>query len=93
MAVHIALLLMPMLVLMPMMLLSGGMTPIESQPAWLQPITWLLPSRHFMEFATAIAYRGAGFGIVWVEFLWTFLLGGAFLVLSLVLFRRSVSGG
>ncbi len=82
-----------MLVLMPMILLSGGMTPIESQPVWLQPITWLLPSRHFMDFATAIAYRGAGFGIVWVEFLWTFLLGAAVLALSLVLFRRSVAGG
>ncbi len=82
-----------MMMLMPMMLLSGGVTPIESQPVWLQPITWLLPSRHFMSFATSIAYRGAGFGIVWTEFLWTFLLGAAFLALSLVLFRRSVAGG
>ncbi len=82
-----------LLVLMPMMILSGGMTPIESQPVWLQPVTWLLPSRHFMEFATAIAYRGAGFDIVWIEFLWTFLLGAVVLVLSLILFRRSVAGG
>jgi ABC-2 type transport system permease protein len=82
-----------MLVIMPIMILSGGMTPIESQPAWLQPITWLLPSRHFMEFATSIAYRGADFAIVWPEFLWTFLLGAVVLVLSLILFRRSVAGG
>lgn len=82
-----------MLVIMPIMILSGGMTPVESQPLWLQPITWLLPSRHFMEFATAITYRGAGLAIVWPAFLWTFLLGAAFLVTSLLLFRRSVSGG
>lgn len=82
-----------MLVIMPIMILSGGMTPVESQPAWLQPITWLLPSRHFMEFATAITYRGADLAIVWPEFLWTFLLGAAFLVSSLILFRRSVAGG
>lgn len=82
-----------MLVIMPIMILSGGMTPIESQPLWLQPITWLLPSRHYMDFATAIAYRGADFGIVWTEFLWTFLLGAAVLAVSLLLFRRSVAGG
>ncbi len=82
-----------MLVIMPIMILSGGMTPIESQPLWLQPITWFLPSRHFMEFATAIIYRGADFGIVWPAFLWTFLLGAGVLVLSLILFRRSVARG
>jgi len=82
-----------LLVIMPMMLLSGGSTPVESQPAWLQPLTWLLPSRHYMDFAISITYRGADLSMVWPEFLWTFLLGGAFLVLSLVLFRRSVAGG
>ncbi|MBK6468366.1 MAG: ABC transporter permease [Tabrizicola sp.] len=82
-----------MLVIMPIMILSGGMSSIESQPIWLQPITWLLPSRHYMDFATAIAYRGADFSIVWIEFLWTFLLGAAFLAISLLLFRRSVAGG
>lgn len=82
-----------MLVIMPIMILSGGMTPIESQPLWLQPITWLLPSRHFMEFATAITYRGADLAIVWPSFFWTFLLGAAFLVISLILFRKSVTEG
>ncbi|WP_415183377.1 ABC transporter permease [Phaeovulum sp.] len=82
-----------MLLMMPIMILSGGMTPVESQPLWLQPITWLLPSRHYMEFATAITYRGADFSVVWPEFLWTFLLGAAFLAVSLILFRRSVAGG
>jgi len=82
-----------MLVIMPIMILSGGMTPIESQPIWLQPITFLLPSRHYMEFAQAITYRGADFAIVWVSFMWTFVLGAAFLGISLILFRRSVSGG
>src|SRR5690606_38683359 len=82
-----------MLVIMPMMILSGGMTPVESQPAWLQPITWLLPSRHYMSFAEAIFYRGAGLDLIWTEFLWTFVLGAATLMLSLIIFRRSVTGG
>ena len=81
-----------MLVIMPMMILSGGMTPVESQPAWLEPITWLLPSRHYMSFAAAIFYRGEGL-IIWMEFLWTFVSGAATLMLSLIIFRRSVTGG
>ncbi|WP_095588622.1 ABC transporter permease [Actibacterium ureilyticum] len=80
-----------MMTIMPMMILSGGMSPIESQPDWLQPITWLLPSRHYLDFATAIVHRGAGFGIVWPEFLATFGLGAAFFALALVQFRRSIS--
>lgn len=82
-----------LLVIMPIMILSGGMTPVEGQPDWLQPLTWLLPSRHFMEFATAITIRGADFSIVWPQYLWTLLLGAAFLAISLILFRRSVARG
>jgi ABC-2 type transport system permease protein len=82
-----------LLIIMPIMILSGGMSPVENQPQWLQPITWFLPSRHFMDFAVAIAWRGAGIGQVWTEFLWTFLLGAAYLAGSLILFRRSVAGG
>ena len=44
-------------------------------------------------FAQAITYRGADLAIVWPAFLWTFLLGALFLGVSLILFRRSVSGG
>lgn len=75
----------------PMMILSGGMSPIESQPQWLQYITWFLPSRHYMSFAEAVIYRGAGFEIVWPDFLLVAGLGAAFLVASLGLFRKSVA--
>ncbi|MFA9476147.1 MAG: ABC transporter permease [Filomicrobium sp.] len=80
-----------LLTIMPMMMLSGGMTPIESQPAWLQPITQLLPSRHYMAFSQAIVFRGAGFDAVRDEFLAMAGLGVAFFGLSLILFRRSIT--
>ena len=80
-----------LLTIMPMMMLSGGMTPIESQPAWLQPITQLLPSRHYMAFSQAIVFRGAGFEAVRDEFLAMAGLGVAFFGLSLILFRRSIT--
>jgi hypothetical protein len=46
---------------MPMMMLSGGMSPVESQPQWIQYTTWLLPSHHDVSFMQAIVYRGADF--------------------------------
>jgi ABC-2 type transport system permease protein len=76
---------------MPMMMLSGGMSPIESQPQWLQYVTWFLPSRHYVSFMQAIVYRGAGLDIVWKEFVTVLVMGVTFLAVSLVLFRRSVA--
>lgn len=77
--------------IVPIMMLSGGMSPIESQPDIIQPLTWLLPSRHYMAFAQAIVFRGAGLEIVWVDFLTVALLGGAFFVASLLMFRNSIA--
>jgi len=80
-----------MLTIMPIVMLSGGMSPIESQPEIIQPITWLLPSRHYMSFAQAVVFRGAGLDIVWPQFLTVALLGGIFFAASVALFRRSIT--
>ncbi|WP_334147193.1 ABC transporter permease [Hyphomicrobium sp.] len=80
-----------MMTIMAMMMLSGGMSPIESQPAVIQPFTWLLPSRHYMAFAQAVVFRGAGIDIIWPEFITVAGLGFVFFAASLVLFRRSIA--
>ncbi|HUS96241.1 MAG TPA: ABC transporter permease [Hyphomicrobiaceae bacterium] len=80
-----------MLTIMPVMMLSGGMSPIESQPEIIQPLTWLLPSRHYMAFAQAVVFRGAGLDIVLPQLSAVALLGGIFLAASLALFRRSIT--
>jgi ABC-2 type transport system permease protein len=80
-----------MITIIPMMMLSGGMSPLESQPDWLQRITWFLPSRQYMSFAQAIAFRGVGFENVWPEFLAMCGLGLAAFLGSLAQFRRSIS--
>ena len=48
------------LVVVVLQLLSGGTTPVESQPQWLQYLTFFLPSRHFVSFSQVIIYRGGG---------------------------------
>ena len=80
-----------MLVVLPMNLLSGGETPIESQPEILQAIMQAVPSTHFVSFAQAILYRDAGLDIVWPQFALVAAIGGAFFLFAAARFRRIVS--
>lgn len=80
-----------MLSVLPMIMLSGGETPIEGQPDWLQVLTLALPSRHFVSLAQEIIYKGAGIETVWPEFLGVALLGIVLLTLSLLMFRKSIA--
>lgn len=79
------------LVVLVLMLLSGGSTPVESQPGWLQNLTFFLPSRHFVSFSQIIIYRGGGLSAVWSEFLMVSAIGLGFFMYSLALFRKSIA--
>jgi len=48
-------------------MLSGSLTPMESMPVWLQRVMQFTPTPHFVSFAQAVLYRGAGFAIVWPD--------------------------
>ncbi len=79
------------LVAVPMNMLSGGSTPVESQPEWLSTIMKASPSTHFVSFAQAILYRGAGFDVVWPQFLLVAGIAAVFLGLTIWRFRASVT--
>jgi ABC-2 type transport system permease protein len=76
-----------MLVYMPMNMLSGANTPLESMPSWLATVMQVSPSTHFVPFAQEILYRGAGIDVVWPQFLAVALIGGLFFSLALWRFR------
>ncbi len=80
-----------MLIAMPMNILSGSNTPLESMPVWLSTVMQASPSTHFVSFAQAILYRGAGLTVVWPEFLAVALIGGFFFGLALWRFRSVTS--
>ena len=80
-----------LLVYMPLALLSGANTPLESMPPWLSTIMQASPTVHFVSFAQAILYRGAGFAVVWRQFLLVMLAGGLFFGLALLRFRKVAS--
>jgi ABC-2 type transport system permease protein len=79
------------LVVVVLQLLSGGSTPVESQPQWLQAATYFLPSRHFVSFSQVIIYRGGGFAAVWPNFAMVGAIGLAFFTYSVALFRKSIA--
>ena len=79
------------LVLIPLQMLSGGSTPTDSMPVFVQKVMLLAPTTHFVSAAQAILYRGAGFDVVWPQFLTTLAIGAAFFAIALARFRKTIS--
>ena len=79
-----------MLVFLPMNMLSGANTPLESMPPWLAKVMQVSPSTHFVAFAQAILYRGAGLDVVWPQFIAIALIGVTFFGIALARFRRTI---
>ena len=74
--------------LMPAVLLSGFMAPIENIPQPLQALTWFNPVRHFMVISKGIYLKGFDFALVWHD-LWPLLvIGSITLTLAYSRFRQ-----
>jgi ABC-2 type transport system permease protein len=78
------------LVLLPLQMLSGAMTPRESMPQAVQVVMLSAPTTHFVMLAQAILYRGAGLAVVWPQFLALAAIGGALFGYALMRFRRAI---
>lgn len=76
-----------MLVLLPLQVLSGGMTPRESMPEVIQNIMLAAPNTHFVILAQAVLFRGAGFGVVWPQLLALLAIGSVLFWFALRRFR------
>ena len=74
-----------------MYLLSGGTTPLDSMPRWLQVAMQFSPSTHFVSLAQAILYRSAGFDVVWPSFAAVTAIGVVFFLSALLRFRKTIS--
>jgi len=85
------LLVIPVMVLM--ILLSGGMTPLESMPHWLQlTLRSVSPATHFVIFAQAVLYRGAGLDLVWGEMATVAGMAAVAVFIVLIRFRKILAG-
>jgi ABC-2 type transport system permease protein len=51
--------------LMPAVLLSGFVAPVENMPQWLQYVDWLNPLRHFIVVVKGVFLKDATFAALW----------------------------
>jgi ABC-2 type transport system permease protein len=80
-------------VLLVMQLLSGGATPMESMPVWLQHVMRIIsPTPHFVAFSQAVLYRGADLAIVWPKLVAMAVIGSVYFGFALHRFRRVIFG-
>jgi ABC-2 type transport system permease protein len=78
------------LVILPLQMLSGGTTPRESMPEWVQQIMLAAPTTHFVMVAPGILYRGADLSAVWPQSLALAVIGTTLFNIALVRFRRTI---
>jgi ABC-2 type transport system permease protein len=76
-----------LLVLLPLEILSGGMTPRESMPQVVQYVMLAAPNTHFIALAQAVLFRGAGLSMVWPQLLALAVIGSAMFAFALRRFR------
>ena len=77
-------------ILVPSVLLSGFIFPIEAMPAWVRPVAWVLPLTYFVEIIRGLLLKGNGFDVLARDF--AALLGFfvVFTTLSVLRFRKSL---
>ncbi len=75
----------------PLQLLSGGVTPRESMPRFIQDFMLAAPTTHFVELGQAILYRGAGIAVVLKSFAMLLVIGTVLFSLSLARFRKTIT--
>jgi len=80
-----------MLTIIPMQILSGGITPRESMPVVLQWLMEAAPTTQFVKLSQAILFRGAGLDVVWPQLAALALIGGVLFTLSLQRFRNTIA--
>jgi ABC-2 type transport system permease protein len=78
------------LFLLPAIVLSGFLFPIDTMPELFQQLTFLNPLRHFLEIVRGIFLKGAGLSELRVQFLVLAVMAGCGLVLATRRFRRTL---
>ncbi|QIG79851.1 ABC transporter permease [Stakelama tenebrarum] len=81
------------LVLLPLQMLSGGTTPRENMPEFVQTVMLAAPTTHFVELGQAILFRGAGLDVVWPQLLASAAIGALFFAIALGRFRKMIANG
>lgn len=77
--------------LLPSILLSGFIFPIESMPRFIQLITYSVPARYFIVILRGIFLKGVGLAALWPEYLFLAIFGSILLTIAASLFKKRLS--
>jgi ABC-2 type transport system permease protein len=78
------------LFLLPGIILSGFMYPVDTMPSFFQELTLLNPLRHFLEVIRAIFLKGAGVRELWPQFAFLAAMAAGGLALATRRFRATL---
>ena len=77
-------------IMLPMIILSGFVFPIENMPAPIRAVTWFLPLRYYFTIIRGIFLKGAGPAVLWDEGLALLAYGLTMMGLSVARFRKKL---
>ena len=81
------------MVMFPMVFLSGAFTPVEGMPDIMKPMMVFSPLKYYMDFSTALLFKGAGLDTLWDELLIMAAIGAGFFAWAAARFRVSFGAG
>ncbi len=79
-----------LLTFLPAFLLSGFIFPIDSMPWILKLISYLVPAKYFLNIIHATFLKGAGFNVLWINFVAMFIFSIFFIVMSITRFKKRI---
>lgn len=77
--------------LLPSLLLSGMLVPIENMPRVLQALSAVVPARYFVHALRGIMLKGSGLGVVWIDLVALTLFAVVVITLATLRFRRRLA--
>ena len=76
------------LILFPMLFLSGARFPPETMEPWLRYLSLISPMRYYIDFGYQVLFKGNGFAYVWHDVVGMVVIGAVTFGFSIVRFRR-----
>ncbi len=79
-----------MFIILPSVLLSGFMFPIEAMPVWIKPLSAVIPLTYFLRIVRAIILKGVGFEYLWQNTLALLIFLTVILTIAIKRFKKSL---
>ncbi|MFM2481011.1 ABC transporter permease [Celerinatantimonas sp. YJH-8] len=77
--------------MMPAILLSGYVAPVENMPIWLQRLVWINPVLHFTEITEQVYLKGGGLAVIGDHLIALVLITIVATAIAYTIFKRKVA--